>query len=313
MEIHKVAVIGTGTMGHGIAQLCAQAGWEVFMFGRSEGSLERGFNSIRSSLQELIANNKLTQADADNILARIHGIKAIPEAVREVDLVVEAVAENLKLKQEIFKQLDSLCPPHVILASTTSGISPTAIAAGTRYPERVIVAHFWNPPQLLPLVEVVPGERTSDATVEATIEWLRRLGKEPVRLKKECLGFIGNRLQLALLREALYCVEQGWAEPAEVDKAVEYGFGRRLAVTGPLASADLGGLDVFYSIATYLLPDLCNSSQPSRLLREKVEAGDLGSKTGRGIYEWTPDKIQKAKLKRNKLLLYFLDEDAKRK
>lgn len=311
MNIKKVAVLGTGTMGHGIAQLCAQAGMEVKMFGRSDASLQRGYNSIRSNLTQLINSGKITSQQAEEIISRIHGVKTIAEAVEGVDLVSESVAEELELKQRIFEEMDEICPPNVILTTNTSGLSPTAIAANTRYPERIVVAHFWNPPQLIPLVEVVPGVKTSQETVENTVNWVKLLGKQPVKLNRECLGFVGNRLQLALLREALYIVEQGWAEPEEVDKAVEYGFGRRLPVTGPLKSADLGGLDIFYNISTYLFADLCNSTEPSSLLKQKVEKGHLGCKTGEGIYKWSEEEIQKIKERRNNLLLYFIEEDEK--
>lgn len=310
MSIKNISVLGTGTMGHGIALLSAEAGLNVKMYGRTDVSLNRGFNNIKSSLELLKNEGNLPEDKCREILGRIKGVNAIEKAAENVELVIECVAENLELKQNIFKQLDSICSSGVILASNTSGLSPTDIARYTKHPERVVVAHFWNPPQLIPLVEVVPGEKTSGDIMEETMKWVEFIGKKGVRMEKECPGFIGNRLQLALLREALYIVEKGWAKPEEVDKAMEYGHGRRLPVTGPLCSADLGGLDIFNNISTYLFKDLCDYKDPSKLMQSKVESGDLGSKSGRGFYNWTPKFLEKKQRERVEVLLEFLKRDS---
>lgn len=313
MNIKNIAVLGTGTMGHGIALLSARAGLNVAMFGRSDESLNRGFTSIKASLNRLKNEGKITEEGTIQILNRIKGVKTLEEAAKGAEFIIESLAENLELKQQIFGQLDELCSKEVILATNTSGLSPSAIAKNLKNPERLVVAHFWNPPQLIPLVEVVPGENTSEKTMTETMEWVEFIGKKAVRMEKECLGFIGNRLQLALLREALYIVEQGWAKPEEVDKAIEYGHGRRLTVTGPLCSADLGGLDIFHNISTYLFKDLCNYINPSKLMQDKVEAGKLGSKSGEGFYNWAPDALEKKQRERTEVLLYFLQRDAEGK
>lgn len=309
MNIKNIAVLGTGTMGHGIALLAAKAGLNVVMYGRSDASLERGFNSIKSSLERL----KVEDSRCEEILSKIRGVKTIEEAAKGADFIIESLAENLELKQAIFKQLDEICQKDIILASNTSGLSPTAIAKNTRYPERVVIAHFWNPPQLIPLVEVVPGEKTSQNTMEITMQWIESIGKKTVKMEKECLGFIGNRLQYALLREALYIVEKGWAKPEEVDKAIEYGHGRRLPVTGPICSADLGGLDIFHSISSYLFKDLCNYSEPFKSMQDKVEAGNLGSKSGQGFYNWSPEELEIKQKERAEVLSYFLQRDLVKK
>ena len=309
MNIKNIAVLGTGTMGHGIALLAAKAGLNVVMYGRSDASLERGFNSIKSSLERL----KVEDSRCEEILSKIRGVKTIEEAAKGADFIIESLAENLELKQEIFKQLDQICLKDIILASNTSGLSPTAIAKNTKYPERVVIAHFWNPPQLIPLVEVVPGEKTSQNTMEITMQWIESIGKKTVKMEKECLGFIGNRLQYALLREALYIVEKGWAKPEEVDKAIEYGHGRRLPVTGPICSADLGGLDIFHSISSYLFKDLCNYSEPFKSMQDKVEAGNLGSKSGQGFYNWSPEELEIKQKERAEVLSYFLQRDLVKK
>ncbi len=313
MNIKNIAVLGTGTMGHGIALLSAKAGLNVVMYGRSDASLERGFNSIKSSLNRIKDEGKISEEESVGILNRIRGVKSIEEAAKGADFIIESLAENLELKQEIFSKLDKICPKEVILATNTSGLSPTAIALNVEKADRVVIAHFWNPPQLIPLVEVVPGEKTSEETMTLTMEWVEFIGKKAVRMEKECLGFIGNRLQLALLREALYIVEQGWAKPEEVDKAIEYGHGRRLPVTGPICSADLGGLDIFHNISTYLFKDLCNCTEPSKLMQDKVEAGNLGSKSGQGFYNWPKEELEKKQKERTEVLLDFLQKDAQKK
>ena len=309
MNIKNIAVLGTGTMGHGIAILSAKAGLNVVMYGRSDASLERGFNSIKSSLNFLKTEENIDESECKEILSKIKGVKTIEEAAKDADFIIESLAENLELKQSIFKQLGEICAENIILASNTSGLSPTDIAKNVKYPERVVIAHFWNPPYLLPLVEVVPGSKTSQNTMEITMEWVDFIGKKAVRMEKECLGFIGNRLQLALLREALYIVEQGWAKPEEVDKSIEYGHGRRLPVTGPFCSADLGGLDIFNNISSYLFADLCNDIKPSKLLQNKVEAGNLGIKSGKGFYNWSPEELKIKQKERAEVLSYFLHRD----
>jgi 3-hydroxybutyryl-CoA dehydrogenase len=305
MMIETVAVLGAGTMGHGIAQLAAEAGSRVMVCDVSEMVLERARNAIEASLAALGKTGKGSRV----ILSRIEGVTSIADVVRSAGIVVECLPEDLEFKKKVFKELDSICPPGVILATNTSGLSPTEIAKDLTSPERVVVAHFWNPPQLIPLVEVVPGERTSREVIDATMEWVRSLGKEPVRLNRECPGFIGNRLQLALLREALHIVEEGYADIEEVDKSMIYGHGRRLPVTGPFLSADLGGLDIFHIISTYLFPVLCNDPEPSKLMRGLVEKGDLGIKSGKGFYEWTPEMKERTVKLRTETLLYFLEKD----
>lgn len=311
MNIKNIAVLGTGTMGHGIALLSARAGLNVKMYGRTNESIDRGISSIISSLNRLVSQGNITEEESQEILGRIKGVKTLEEVAENTDFIIESVAENLDIKQDIFKKLDLLCDENVILASNTSGLSPTEIAKATTKPERVVIAHFWNPPQLIPLVEVVPGDKTSGETVDITVEWVNFIGKKAVKMEKECLGFIGNRLQLAILREAMYIVEKGWAKPEEVDKAMEYGHGRRLGVTGPLCSADLGGLDIFNNISSYLFKDLCNYTEPSKLLEGIVNEKKLGVKSGEGFYKWSTEEIESKQKDRAEVLLYFLDRDSK--
>ncbi|OPY67238.1 MAG: putative 3-hydroxybutyryl-CoA dehydrogenase [Syntrophorhabdaceae bacterium PtaU1.Bin034] len=305
MKIGNVAVLGAGTMGHGIAELAALASWEVTLCDISDELLGKALEAIKESL----ATTERCPDDCATVMQRIKCVISIRDAVGSAGLVIECLPEDLELKQKVFRELDRLCAPDVILATNTSGLSPTIIARGLEHPERVVVAHFWNPPQLIPLVEVVPGERTSGEVVDRTMEWVKALGKKPVRMKKECPGFIGNRLQLALLREALYIVEQGYADIEEVDKSITYGHGRRLPVTGPFCSADMGGLDVFHRISAYLFTELSNATKPSGLMQKIVEGGNLGLKSGKGFYDWTPEMKEKMMRLRTETLMEFLEKD----
>jgi 3-hydroxybutyryl-CoA dehydrogenase len=312
MKIKSVGVLGgAGTMGQGIAQIAALASYSVMLCDISDELLAKALGTIKESLDTMERLGHLNGNSPSAVMERIQCTLSIRKAVESADLVIESVHEDLGLKQKIFKELDEICESHVVLATNTSGLSPTAIARGLNHPERVVVAHFWNPPQLIPLVEVVPGEKTGKDIVVKTMEWLRTLGKEPVHLNKECPGFIGNRLQLALLREALYIVEKGYADVEEVDKTMVYGHGRRLGVTGPFCSADMGGLDIFHAISGYLFPDLSNASEPSKLMEKIVEEGNLGMKSGKGFYDWTPEMKEKMVSLRTETLAEFLEKDKK--
>ena len=182
----------------------------------------------------------------------------------DVDFVIESVAENLDIKKSVWAEVEHAAPKDAILSTNTSGLSPTALQSVLKKPERFVVAHFWNPAQLMPLVEVVPGEKTDPKVVDITFDLMAKIGKKPAKIKKESLGFVGNRLQLAVLREAFYIVQQGIADAATVDDVMKYSLGRRWNLVGPLASIDLGGLDVFYNISTYLFDDMDNGTGPSR-------------------------------------------------
>ena len=308
-DIKNICNLGTGTMGFGTALLFAKKGYNVRMFGRSDASIERGFQSIKATLETYKENQLVTEEEIPEILGRIKGCTTIEEAVQNADFVIESIAEDLAIKREVWKKIESLSGPDTIFATNTSGLSPTEIAESLTRKDKFVVAHFWNPPHLVPLVEIVPGKYTSQETVDVTWKLIEKIGKKPVALKREALGFIGNRLQLALLREALYIVESGIATQEAVDTAVKYSIGRRLSTTGPLETADLGGLDIFHNIAAYLYADLCDSKEPSELLKKAMKEGNLGAKTGTGLYDWTPDGLQKIKKTRENILIEWLQKD----
>lgn len=313
-DIRNICNVGTGTMGHGTAVMFAKAGYNVKMYGRTQESIDRGLKGVRSALETYKAHQLVTEAEIPQILARVTGVTSLEEAAKDADFVIESVAEDLAVKQAMFKQLDKLCPAHTIFATNTSGLSPTAVAEGVTRKDKFVVAHFWNPPHLVPLVEVVPGKHTAQSTVDLTWALMEKIGKKPVALKREALGFIGNRLQLAMLREALYIVQEGIATAEAVDATVRYSLGRRYGVTGPLESADLGGLDIFQNISGYLYKDLCNDPVSSPLLAETVARGDLGAKTGKGLYDWTsPEVLGKLKKQREAVLIEWLQKDKNEK
>lgn len=211
------------------------------------------------------------------------------------------------LKQNLFQDLDSLCPEETILATNTSVISITEIATKSVKKERIVGTHFWNPPYLIPLVEVIRGKETSSETVDATLDLLKQVGKHPVKVNKDAPGFVGNRLQHALWREAVSIVEHEIADAATVDECVKFGFGLRLPVLGPLENADMVGLDLTLSIHDYILKHLESSPRPSPLLREKVKNGELGFKTGRGFYQWPPDQAKESQKKLENYLLELIE------
>lgn len=308
-EIKTVCSLGTG-MGANIALVFAMAGYNVRMFGRSYTSIHRGMSTIHTALDIFLHSELITEEDVPCILNRITGVTTLEEAAQDADFIIESVAEHLLIKQEVFLQLEKICRPDTIFATNTSGLSPSAIAGVLEHKGRFVVAHFWNPPHLMPLVEIVPGVHTTRATADLTYALMEKIGKKPVQLQCEALGFIGNRLQIALLREAFHIVESGIASKEAVDTTVKYSLGRRLSITGPFESADLGGLDIFYSIFSYLLPDLCSSTVMPSLLEQMVEQKNLGAKTGKGLYNWTPENLAKVKNYREKRLVELLKKDS---
>ena len=287
-----VVIVGAGFMGHGIGQEFALAGHRVILHDLTEDALQQAVGRIRRNLRQLAEWGLISTAQIEPALGRIQTTTSLDAAARDADLVVEAVFEDLELKQQVFRDLDAICPEHTILASNTSTFMPSLLASATARPDRVLVAHYFYPPSLLPLVEVVPSAFTSGETVGAVCGVLRAAGKCPIVIQKEAVGFIANRLQFALQREALHIVEQGIATAQDVDIAVKDGFGRRLAVAGPFEIAEPIGWDLELRIQRNLFPYLASSPEPSPLVIEKVVKGELGVKAGKGFYEWTPESAE---------------------
>jgi 3-hydroxybutyryl-CoA dehydrogenase len=280
-------------MGHGIAQVFAQARLPVTLTDNSAQVLGQVAQRIQANLETCFGPSPLS-GDGDKvaaILERITVTASLSEAVGRADLVVEAVVEDLVTKQEVLCQVEEHCSPHAIISSTTSGYRVRDLARPLRHPERFLVTHFWNPPYLVPVVEVMPGEQSSAEAVELTCALLRKSGKIPALVKKDVAGFVGNRLQHALRREAIAIVAQGIASPRDVDLIARLSFGLRLPIMGPLETVDLGGLDLTQAIQRYLLPELDRSTEPAALINDKVARGELGAKTGKGFYDWPADRL----------------------
>jgi 3-hydroxybutyryl-CoA dehydrogenase len=281
--IDTVAVLGAGTMGHGIAQVSAAIGCTVRLFDVSEDAVQGGLDRIRSNLEKGIARGKVTEEARVTTLGNLSAVTTISEAVTGADLVVEAAPESMDLKESIFSEVDAAAPDHAILATNTSSLSIAQIASAVKDPTRFVGMHFFNPVHIMALVEVVWGPETSDAARDTAVDFARRLGKEPIMVK-DAPGFASSRLGIVLGMEAIRMVEQGVASPEDIDKAMELGYRHPM---GPLKLTDLVGLDVRLGIAEYLHETLGSDAfAPPALLRQMVADGTLGKKSGQGFYTW---------------------------
>ena len=285
VKIRKVAVLGAGLMGHGIAQVAAQvAKYEVSLRDVRQEFLDKGMKMIQGSLQKFVDKEKISEEEISETLDRIHPTLDIKEAVADADLIIEAVPENVKVKKSVFVEIEKFAKKDAITASNTSSISITLLASATRRPEKFCGMHFFNPPQLMKLVEVVRGAKTSDETVDAVVEVAKKMGKEPVVVKKDSPGFIVNRILISALNEALYLVWEGVADRDDIDKAVRLGLNWPM---GPLALLDHVGLDTTLAILEVFQRELGDLKYtPCQLLKQMVGAGLLGRKAGKGFYDW---------------------------
>lgn len=293
--ITRIAVVGAGLMGHGIAQDFALAGYPVSLHDIGDDRLRQALASIRTNLHALATIGRVTPAQVASVPAAIRTTTVLRDAVAEADVVIEAVLEDLALKQRVFAELDRLCPPHTLLASNTSSFLPSSYAAATQRPEKVLGAHYFNPPYLIPLVELIRSAATSEETVTAMYDLLITVGKQPIVEQKEVPGFVANRLQAALLQEALWLVQHGVATPQDVDRAITTSIGRRWAVAGVFEVFDLNGWDTVSAVYAQVIPHLEATSAVLTLLHEKVARGELGVKAGKGFYDWTPEAVEEMK------------------
>jgi 3-hydroxybutyryl-CoA dehydrogenase len=308
-RIVHIAVVGAGLMGHGIAQEFSLAGYQVRLHDLTDDRLENAQTNIRDNLQRLASLGRLEHSRIEPAVAAITASTDLAKTVSGAELVIEAIVEELGAKHALLRSLNKMCDEDTIIASNTSSFMPSRLAEAVSRPDRLLVAHYFNPPYLIPLVEIVPGPHTSDETVVTLVGLLQKLDKKPVVLRKEATGFVGNRLQFALFREALAIVEQGVADPVAVDQVVRFGFGRRLAVAGPFEVFDLAGLDTILAVASQILPEL-DATLPKgppapELLSRKVAEGNFGVKSGRGFHEWTAKKADELRDRLTKALLQF--------
>jgi 3-hydroxybutyryl-CoA dehydrogenase len=296
-------MIGSGTMGPGMGLCFAKAGLDVMLHDVRADQLDLALGRVRSSLGTLVQEGIVTDAEAAEALDRIRMTTALEEAVADAQFVLEAVPETLEIKRRIFKDLESLCAPETILASNTSGLSISEIASICKHPGRVAGMHWVNPPELVPLVEVIRGRQTSDETVRLIYALAEKVGKMPVLIQREAAGIGLNRLQFAVMREAFHMVASGIVSPEDLDRIMKYGLGFRYPWIGPFETADLGGLDVFYNISSYLFKELSDAHEPPDYFRDLVQENRLGLKTGRGIYNYEGRSMENILRMRD---LYFI-------
>jgi 3-hydroxybutyryl-CoA dehydrogenase len=291
MAISNVFIVGGGLMGSGIAQVCAQAGIHVFINDISQEILSRSLKNIAWSISKFIEKGKIKEP-LDSIMARIR-TSTDWENASGADLAIEAVFEKLEIKHEVFKKLNEACGPQTVLATNTSAIPITEIAAVSKRPEKVLGLHFFNPVPMMEVVEVIKGVRTSEETMRVGIDFVNAIGKVPIRVESDVPGFLLNRINLVGYIEAIHLLEQGIGTVEDIDRGVRLAFGRRM---GPLETGDLVGLDVSCGALTAIYEETKDIRfHPPQLLRRKVKAGELGRKTGRGWYDYSPDGNKKEK------------------
>jgi 3-hydroxybutyryl-CoA dehydrogenase len=308
-DIKNITLLGAGMIGNGLALHFAKAGYQVSLYSRTQQTIDKAIEGTKSNLS-LLLQKPVGSEEIEKIVGRIKTTTDLRKSVANAPIIIESVAENLKVKQDLFKELDEICPRETILATNTSVISITEIASPSKNRSRILGTHFWFPPFLIPLVEVIKGKDTSDEVMELTYQFMKKAGKHPIRCMKDVPGFVANRLQHALWREAISIVEHGIADAATVDEAIKNSIGIRLAVLGPVENADMAGLDLILAIHNTVLKDLEASPNPSPLLQEKVKKGELGFKSGKGFYDkWTQEDIARV---RGNLLKYLIDYSKKK-
>ena len=303
--LSHVVIAGAGTMGASLAQIFAQAGIQVTLWNRSQAGLDRAAALIRSNQSALVAAGRLSADDSNALMERI--VPTTEDACfPTASFLLESIAEDLTLKQDFFRRISTLVPVDCILTTNTSGLSISAIGSAVAEPVRFCGMHWINPPHLVPLVEVIQGTDTGDGTMDFVYALAQRLRQQPIRAK-DLPGFIMNRLQLALLREALALVDSGAATAEDVDAAVKYGLGLRYACVGPFETMDLGGVDIFCRIASYLLADLDDRKDTPPLLQTLTEQGACGVKSGHGFYDYSGEKAAAALENRDQKFIRVLD------
>ncbi len=293
MEFQRIGVIGLGTMGHGIVQTMALAGGQIKAFDTDSMLVENLHQRIAKNLSVMMEENAIAPVDVDEILQRITCCDSEADAIKNAEFVVEAIAEDLQAKQLLFARCESLVGADAILASNTSSFPSSSIASGLRHPERAINTHWFNPPHIIPVVEIIPGERTSDATIERVISFMKALGKHPVRVNQELPGFVLNRLQVALFREMLDLVGRGVISAEDLDVAVRGSLGLRWAAVGPMRVGDFGGWDILSKVYQVLAGEIRSYTQLPEILADMQASGNIGLKAGQGFFEFpTEDQAE---------------------
>lgn len=302
MEIKKIVVAGAGTMGASMAQIFARYGYEVTLYNHRQKTLDKATGKISDNVKTLVETKALTDAEAESLLAALSYTVDL-NCFQDCDLVVENLTEVLAVKEAFYTQISELVRPDTIVATNTSGLSINKLGASVKDPSRFLGMHWFNPPHLVPLIEIIKGDTTTDEAAQTIYDLSLSVGKKPVIVQKDVPGFAGNRLQFAVLREALDMVEKGIISPEGIDDVMKYGLGFRYACLGPLEVADFGGLDTFYHISEYLMKDLCDSKEPPALLKEHFENQEFGVKNKKGFYDYSDGKAAEATQKRDEAFL----------
>ncbi len=297
-DIKKVAIAGAGVMGSSMAQSFAQYGYEVMLYDLKNEFLDRSKNLIEINQKTSVEKEILTSKESEELINRI-SFTCEKADFKNADLVVEAIVENLDIKHKFWGEISEIVSEKAVLTTNTSGLSISKIAEAVKLPERFCGMHWINPPHIIPLIEVINGDKTEAKTSQLVYDISNHIGKKPIMINKDAAGFVLNRFQFAILREAMHIIEQGIASKEDIDNVFKYGLGLRYACLGPLEIADLGGLDTFYNISSYLFKDLSDSKEVSDILSNLAENGDYGVKSGRGFYDYSNGRDKEVIKKRD--------------
>lgn len=305
MQNNSICVLGAGLMGVGIATHFARFGHDIWLYDTDSSRIAE-INLIASAIvDELIATEQFALNEKASVMNRLHGTTSLQD-IAACGLLIEAIPERLELKHALYAQLEELIAPEAVIASNTSGLPPDALAEKLAHPERLLIAHFWNPPHFIPLVEIVPGTATKEEYLHELQQLLLSMQLEAVVLDRAAPGFVGNRLQFALLREALHIVKSGIASAEVVDQVMRASLGRRYAMVGPLEAADMTGLSTVQDICRHLLPELATGSDMMSLVADKVANGDTGLRSGQGFYRWDDSRKEYIQQRREHQLRFAL-------
>ncbi|MCR4819532.1 MAG: 3-hydroxyacyl-CoA dehydrogenase family protein [Elusimicrobiales bacterium] len=302
MDIKNIGIAGAGIMGSSMGQIFASYGYKVVIYDLFEKALEPARQRISQALDALVSKNEMMAEQKKNTLSRI-SFSSDMKSLKDCDFLVECVVEDMGIKHKFFEQLSEIMREDAIIASNTSGLSITKIAESVKNPARFAGMHWFNPPHIIPLIEVIKGDKTAQETADIIYDISLKIGKKPIYVNKDVPGFIANRIQLAVMRECVYMLENGIGTAEDIDKCMKYALGFRYACIGPFEVVDFGGLDTFYHVADYLWEDLSDAKKPYGLFKKLIEEKNLGVKTGKGFYDYSGDKAKKALDRRDKLFL----------
>jgi 3-hydroxyacyl-CoA dehydrogenase len=305
-SIRTIAVLGLGTMGHGIAQSFAAAGWRVKCYDEVAAARQSLHPRIRGNLERMAMAELVERPALPAILERCVVCASEAETLHDADFVTEAVAEDLAIKQALFQRIETLVKPETILASNSSSYPISQSAERLRQPERAVVTHWFNPPHIVPVVEVVPGQKTAQSVTQTTCELLKRIGKTPIRINQEIPGFLVNRVQIASMREVFDLLERGIASAEEIDAAIQGSMGLRLAALGPLQIIDFAGLDITGKVYQNLVTDLRSDRTLPGTVQERLDTGRFGAKTGEGFFRYTPEILEQKQAERDRRYLELI-------